>query len=88
MLDLATLGWDDGWRAAFELHGVEGSEPGRVAVQHRGAYDVLTAQGDVRAHIANRLRRDSPRTELPVVGDWVVVDARRRRSTPSCRAEP
>jgi ribosome biogenesis GTPase / thiamine phosphate phosphatase len=72
--DLATLGWDDAWGAAFEPLGREGLSPGRVAVQHRGEYDVLTADGERRSRITSRLRRKSDRTELPVVGDWVALD--------------
>jgi ribosome biogenesis GTPase / thiamine phosphate phosphatase len=71
--ELATLGWDDEWSAAFgQAHGE--LRPGRVAIQHRGAYDVIAADGDVRARIAPRLRRTSTPTELPVVGDWVAMD--------------
>ena len=75
MLDLATLGWDDGWNAAFEPYRADGLVPGRVAVQHRGAYDVLTREGERRAKITSRLRRESDRTAMPVVGDWVALDA-------------
>jgi ribosome biogenesis GTPase / thiamine phosphate phosphatase len=71
--DLATLGWDPPWKAAFEPY--VGMTPGRVAVQHRGAYDVMSAEGDVRAQVAPRLRRDASPAELPVVGDWVALSA-------------
>jgi len=73
--DLETYGWDDGWSAAFEPHRDGGLTPGRVAVQHRGAYDVVTENGEQRARIAPRLRRSSTAAELPVVGDWVGLDA-------------
>jgi ribosome biogenesis GTPase len=72
--DLATLGWDDAWSVAFEPYGRQGLTPGRVAVQHRGAYDVLTAAGEQSSRITSRLRRESARTDLPVVGDWVALD--------------
>jgi ribosome biogenesis GTPase / thiamine phosphate phosphatase len=72
--DLATLGWDDAWSVAFESYGRQGLTPGRVAVQHRGAYDVLTAAGEQSSRITSRLRRESARTDLPVVGDWVALD--------------
>ncbi len=72
MPDLATLGWDEGWEGAFEPY--TGLRPGRVAVQHRGAYDVLSAEGEVRARIAPRLRRSASVAELPVVGDWIALD--------------
>ena len=73
MPELTTLGWDDEWGAAFEQSDPE-LRPGRVAVQHRGAYDVVEADGEIRARIAPRLRRTSAPTQLPVVGDWVAVD--------------
>jgi ribosome biogenesis GTPase / thiamine phosphate phosphatase len=73
--DLSTLGWDDAWSAAFEPYRAGELEPGRVAVQHRGAYDVLTAAGETRARLPGRARRDADAAaELPVVGDWVALD--------------
>jgi ribosome biogenesis GTPase len=75
MPDLETLGWDDAWRATFTPYGELGQAPGRVAIQHRGAYDVLTAEGDVRARVAGRLRKETPASALPVVGDWVSLDS-------------
>jgi ribosome biogenesis GTPase len=77
VLDLASLGWDDSWSAAFEPHRAEGHVPGRVAVQHRGEYDVLTEEGEQRSRITSRLRRNADRADLPVVGDWVALDRAR-----------
>ncbi|MDQ3672531.1 MAG: ribosome small subunit-dependent GTPase A [Actinomycetota bacterium] len=75
MPDLATLGWDGDWSAAFEPHRAQGLEPGRVSVQHRGAYDVLTEAAETRARLPGRARRDiQTRSELPVVGDWVALE--------------
>lgn len=75
MPDLATLGWDDDWSSAFDPHRTRGLEPGRVSVQHRGAYDVLTEAGEVRARLPGRARREiQSRAELPVVGDWVALE--------------
>jgi ribosome biogenesis GTPase len=71
--ELETLGWDDDWKRAFEPFAADGHTPGRVAVQHRGAYDVTTGEGDVRAKVTPRLRRESAVAELPVVGDWVAL---------------
>lgn len=70
---LETLGWDDAWSAAFEPFRAEGLVPGRVSIPHRGAYDVLTADGEVRARVAGRLRSKVEAAELPVVGDWVAL---------------
>ena len=85
MPDLATLGWDDGWSAAFEQHRAAGLAPGRVAVPHRGEYDVLTAEGETRARLPGRVRRDLEPAEAPVVGDWVALDSS-GRAVPEIRA--
>jgi ribosome biogenesis GTPase len=73
--DLETYGWDDGWKAEFEPFRADGLTPGRVAIQHRGEYDLMTAEGEIRARIAPRLRRGSTPADLPVVGDWLGLDA-------------
>ena len=74
MPDIETYGWDAGWNATFEPFRRDGLSPGRVAVQHRGAYDVVAEEGELRARVAPRLRRESGPADLPVVGDWVALD--------------
>jgi ribosome biogenesis GTPase len=68
---LHRLGWDDGWEAAFAEHRAAGLVPARVAIQHRGAYDLLAEEGEIRASGATRLFKLD---ELPAVGDWVGFD--------------
>jgi len=63
--DLTTLGWDDQLATAFTAHS-DTCMPGRVSRVDRGAVDVLTGGGAVRAAV----RHD---TDLPV-GDWVAVN--------------
>ena len=77
MHDLTALGWDDVLAEQFEPHARAGLIPGRVAVQHRGAYDVLTERGELRCDVAGRLYDEAPSpAALPAVGDWVAVAAR------------
>jgi ribosome biogenesis GTPase len=78
--ELQALGWDPAWEAAFEPFRTAGLRPGRVGVQHRGAYDVLTTEGEERARISGRMRHEaaSP-ADLPVVGDWVTLETGRPR---------
>ena len=77
MFTLETLGWDESWAEQFAPHQGQGLVPGRVAVQHRGAWDVLTAAGELRADLAGRVVHEAASTaELPVVGDWVAVSPR------------
>jgi ribosome biogenesis GTPase / thiamine phosphate phosphatase len=75
--DLTALGWDDVLAEQFEPHARAGLVPGRVAVQHRGAYDVLTENGELRCDVPGRLYDEaaSP-ADLPVVGDWVAIAPR------------
>ena len=87
MIDLATLGWDAAWDAAFEEHRAAGLVPGRVTVQHRGAYDVLTDAGEIRAGLPGRARHEAESlADLPVVGDWVALEPAADRGAPIVRA--
>ena len=72
-LRLAQLGWNDELAAELEPH--DGLEPGRVTVQHRGAWEVATEGDDLLVEITGRLRHAAEPGELPVVGDWVGLRA-------------
>ena len=62
--DLRELGWSSELADNLE----QGLEPGRVVAVHRGAFDVATAHGNVRARLPGRMLHD--RVEV-AVGDWV-----------------
>lgn len=50
---------------------------GRVSADRRGAYEVLTANGELRAQLAGRLQYlASGPLDLPAVGDWVALAPR------------
>jgi ribosome biogenesis GTPase len=71
---LDELGWDAGWASAFEQLHEENLIPARVAAQHRGAYEVWTADGELRARAAGRLYYEHEvGAPVPAVGDWVGV---------------
>jgi ribosome biogenesis GTPase len=81
---LQRLGWSPELEEAFLPHAERGLVPGRVAVQHRGAYGVYTGAGEVAAELAGRLRHDAGSAgDLPAAGDWVALEqpdgARRSR---------
>jgi ribosome biogenesis GTPase len=72
---LSRLGWRPELEQEFAEHAAAGLVPGRVAVQHRGAYDVLTEHGEARVGLPGRMLHDAAdAVELPAVGDWVAVD--------------
>lgn len=84
---LAQLGWNDELATQFEPHAEAGLRPARVAVQHRGAWEVATEEDDRLVEVTGRFRHAAEPGDLPVVGDWVglrdekidVVLARRSR---------
>jgi ribosome biogenesis GTPase len=73
-LSLTELGWNE----HFEQHRPEdGLVPGRVAVEHRGAYAVYTDEGEAWSELTGKLRYEAEgRGELPAVGDWVALQLR------------
>ena len=74
MLTLKTLGWDDRFEAELRACGDGGLRPARVTVAHNAFYQLGTADGEVMAEVAGRLRHRAAGTDArPVVGDWVAV---------------
>jgi len=66
---LESLGWDENLAAAFDRYR-DPYLPGRVSCRHRSVFDVITANGTVRAHVSGALHRTG---RLPAVGDFVVL---------------
>jgi ribosome biogenesis GTPase len=73
-IDLAELGWDEGWRTLFAEHEAAGLVPARVAIEFNHIFRVMTAAGELQVQHAGRiLHRAAGRHELAAVGDWVAV---------------
>ena len=64
--DLGALGWSAELADNLE----QGVAPGRVVAAHRGAFDVATARGSVRARLPGRLAYNGVDV---AVGDWVAL---------------
>ncbi len=74
-MNIASLGWGEALAETFQPYADAGLRPGRVAIQHRGAYVLLAEEGEVWANVSGRLRHAADSTaELPAVGDWVAYD--------------
>jgi ribosome biogenesis GTPase / thiamine phosphate phosphatase len=73
---LEALGYSDRWRALFEALAGPAHVPARVLRSDRGgSLLAATPDGTVRATIAAGLRRGaSSPDDLPVTGDWIVLD--------------
>jgi ribosome biogenesis GTPase len=85
--DLETLGWHDELSEQFRPFRDAGLVPGRVGVQHRGAWDVLTESAELRCELPGRtFHRASSTSDLPAVGDWVAVELRPDEDAGTIRA--
>lgn len=92
-MTLGELGWNPFFEETFAPYGQRGLLPARVAVQHRGGFELLAEEGDLEGVPAGALE------ELPTVGDWVaaakvagepkaVVEAVLPRRTAFTRSDP
>jgi ribosome biogenesis GTPase / thiamine phosphate phosphatase len=81
---LDELGWGDDLAVQYEPWSARADHaPARVAVEFNHLYRVYLGDGDVEAMVSGRLKHHAvSRSELPAVGDWVVV----RRRTDEDRA--
>lgn len=74
LMDLGALGWTREYEAAHAPYADKGWVPGRVALEDKHAYVVLTREGNWAAVVPGRmLHRSMNRSSLPKVGDWVSI---------------
>lgn len=72
---------DWGYRPLFEEAAApylaQGYVPGRVVLEHKHIYRVMTEYGEILAEVSGKLRyQASGREDFPAVGDWVVLQVR------------
>jgi ribosome biogenesis GTPase len=74
-MPLVELGWDDAFARDFsEWSGKRDVQPGRVAIEFNYLYRVYVEEGELETMLSGRLKHHAAsRSELPAVGDWVVV---------------
>lgn len=75
---IEAYGWSDALRRQFESCAAHGLVPGRVIVQQRGLYRIVTHDGELAATLAGRFALDAVDGDYPVAGDWVAAAARAR----------
>lgn len=72
---LEHFGWNESWNAQFTVHRAAGWVPGRVAVEDKHHYEVLTPNGLVLAQIPGKFfHQAGAASDLPKVGDWVAIE--------------
>jgi ribosome biogenesis GTPase len=74
-VDLRDLGWDDGFAHQFEpWAGTPHVQPGRVFIEFNYLWRVYADGRELDAVVSGRLKHHAAsRSDLPAVGDWVVV---------------
>ena len=74
-LDLRDLGWTPDLAEHLDDPAIGGSIPGRVASRNGKHYVVITSEGEVPAIVSNAFKRSAQaKSDLPAVGDWVVLE--------------
>jgi ribosome biogenesis GTPase len=69
------FGWSPALQSFFAPLAAEGLAPARVVAHHRNRLHLVCEAGERDGHLAGRFLHDAAEGELPVVGDWVGVDA-------------
>ena len=74
---LALLGWNNSFAEHFRVFAEAGLEPARVAIEHRGAYELYAAKDAVAAEVSGKFRHEArTASDFPAVGDWVAMRRR------------
>ena len=71
-----SYGWSDALQQIFAPFAADGLIPGRVVVQQRGLYGLVTEAGELSGQISGRFAHEAQSGDYPAVGDWVAVAPR------------
>jgi len=73
---IQSYGWSDALRHDFAPFAARDLIPGRITVQQRGQYGLVTDLGELTGQISGKLAHEADSGGYPAVGDWVAVAAR------------
>lgn len=79
MLD--TYGWGETHQQQFQIYAAQGLTPGRVIIQQRGLYRLVTEEGEVAAELSGKFLHNALEGDHPVAGDWVAARVRAGEGT-------
>jgi ribosome biogenesis GTPase len=75
-LNLKSLGYNQTFEESFKEYEDLSLIPGRISIEHKGLYRVLTENGELLGEITGKIRFNAEgRQDFPAVGDWVAVQA-------------
>lgn len=73
-MNLAELGWNDAFAAAFAPHAAEGCVPARVTLELKGFFEVTGEDGARLGEVTGKfIHAARTAADYPAIGDWVAV---------------
>ncbi|CEH30812.1 GTPase RsgA [Aneurinibacillus migulanus] len=74
---LKAWGWNNTFTHYFTPYDEQGYSVGRVALEHKRMYRILTEHGELLAEVSGKMRyAATKREDYPAIGDWVVIRPR------------
>lgn len=84
---LLNLGWNEYFANHFAPYAEEGFSVGRITLEHKRMYRLLSEHGELLGEVTGKLRFEATgREDYPAVGDWVVISARPEEKKASIHA--
>lgn len=86
-MNLKKFGWNEFFEEGFIQYKGQGYKVGRIALEHKKMYRILTEYGELLGEVSGKFRfQAAERGDYPAVGDWVVISARpeEQKSNHSC----
>lgn len=76
-MSLENYGWNANFQKHYQNYQEKGLEVGRVVIEHKNMYRLMTTIGEVLGEVSGKMRYElSDIGEYPAVGDWVVISLR------------
>lgn len=76
-MNLSKYGWNEDFEKEFLEYKDKNYEIGRVVIEHKHIYRIITPIGEVLGEISGKMRfHATGHTDYPAVGDWVLISLR------------
>lgn len=63
-----------GWNSNWEEKMIDSGIAGRVLLEHKNLYRVMTNEGELLSSLSGKFKFEHGRESFPAVGDWVVLN--------------
>lgn len=81
-MNIIDLGWNNFFNQQYEQIKSEEMIPARISKEHKNIYHIFSELGEMSAELSGKYRHQvKARSDLPCVGDWVVVAPRPQEGT-------